>query len=143
MLYANRVWGAPGHVTKTLQDKNGQKVDKFKPTYLGDYRYWWKMACDFCVHYQPSFFWLCSFTSTWKQFFLFHIFFLTFFLLPLSTLKPLNALYSKFKRLKISGRTSVRLKSGVPSWGDLPQSGPTKFWTFKPFKLDGSNFRNG
>ena len=28
-----------------------------------------------------------------------------------------NALYSKFKRLKISGKTSVRLKSGVPGWG--------------------------
>ena len=42
--------------------------------------------------------------------------FLSFFLflLPLTTFKPLNALYSKFERLKISGRTSAGMKSGVP-----------------------------
>ena len=59
-----------------------------------------------------------------------HLFFLLFvflFLLPLSTFKPPNALYSKFERLKISERTSVRLISGVPGWGDSPQSGPPKF----------------
>ena len=26
------------HVTKILQVKNGQKVDKFEPTYLANYR---------------------------------------------------------------------------------------------------------
>ena len=72
------------------------------------------------------------------------LFFLLFFLilLALATFKPLNALYSKFERLKISGTTFVRLKSGVPGCGD-PQSDPQKFLTFKLLKLDGSNFRNG
>ena len=49
-------------------------------------------------------------------FFLFSYFFFII-LLRLSTFKPLNALYSKFERLKISGRTSARLKLGVPDWG--------------------------
>ena len=31
--------GAPGHVIKILQAENGQKVDKFGPIYLGNYRY--------------------------------------------------------------------------------------------------------
>ena len=46
-------------------------------------------------------------------------FFLLFFLflVMLSTFKPLHALYSKFERLKISGRTFVRPKSSVPGWG--------------------------
>ena len=55
----------------------------------------------------------------------FLLFFL--FLLMLSTFKLLNALYSKFERLKISGKTLVQEKSGVPGWGDPPQSGPIKF----------------
>ena len=29
------------------------------------------------------------------------------------------------------------MKSGVPGWGDPPQSGPPKFRTFKPLELDG------
>ena len=48
------------------------------------------------------------------HFFSFFFFFLI--LLRLSTFKPLNALYSKFERLKISGRISARLKLGVPGW---------------------------
>ena len=51
-------------------------------------------------------------------FFFFLTFFFFIFLLRLFTLKPLNALYSKFDRLKLSTRTSVGLKSGVPRWGD-------------------------
>ena len=43
--------------------------------------------------------------------------FFCFSLLLLSTFKSLNALYSKFERLKISARTRVRLKLGVPVWG--------------------------
>ena len=39
--------GAPGHVTKILQTKSEQKVDEFEPMYLGNYRYWWNMVCDF------------------------------------------------------------------------------------------------
>ena len=50
-----------------------------------------------------------------------------FFLLRLSTFKLLNALYSKFERLKILGRTSAGIKLGVPGWENPPQSGPPKF----------------
>ena len=55
--------------------------------------------------------------------FFFFVFFLTFFffflfLLRLSTFKPLNALYSKFDRLKISERTCAGMKSAVPGWKD-------------------------
>ena len=46
---------------------------------------------------------------------LFSYFFI--FLLLLSTFKPPNALYSKFERLKISEKTFVPRKSGVPGWG--------------------------
>ena len=140
--------GAPGHVTKILQAKGGQKVDDFEPIYLGNYRYWWKMVCNFWAHYQLAFFWLCSFTPTWILFFFFFCFFLTFFsvfiiLFLLSTFKPLNALYSKFERLKISRRTNARLKLGGARLGDPPQTGSPKFWTFKPLELDKSNFRMG
>ena len=49
----------------------------------------------------------------------FFVLFLTFFFLHrLSTFKPLNVLYLKFERLKISGRTSAGMKSGVRSWGE-------------------------
>ena len=132
--------GVPGHVTKILQAKSGQKVDNFEPIYLGNYRYWWKLVCGFWAHYQLPFFWLCSFTPTWI---LFSFFFFFFLLLRLSTFKPLNALHSKFERLKISGRTSAWLKLGVPGWGNPPQMGPPKFWTFKSLELDELNFRNG
>ena len=40
----------------------------------------------------------------------FFSFFIYLFFLALSTFKPLNALYSKFERLKISGRTFVQQK---------------------------------
>ena len=71
------------------------------------------------------------------------LFFLFLILLWQSTFKPLNALYSKFEQLKISGRTSARLKSGVPSWGDSSQSGPAKFQTFKPPQPMDHNFVMG
>ena len=46
--------------------------------------------------------------------FLFSLLFFSFlFLLLLSTFEPLNALYSKFERLKILGRTRARLNLGV------------------------------
>ena len=48
----------------------------------------------------------------------FFLLFLFYFFMPLSSFKPLNALHSKFKRLKISGRTYERQKSGVPCWAD-------------------------
>ena len=56
---------------------------------------------------------------------IFRLFFLTFFLflLQLSTFKPLNALYLKFKRLE-NRRTIAGMKSEVPGRGDPPQLGP-------------------
>ena len=79
--------GAPGHVTKISQVENGQKVVEFQPIYLGKYRYWWKMVCDFWAHYQPHFFWVCSFTPTWKLF-CFVLFLLLFFLFLFSFSSP-------------------------------------------------------
>ena len=72
-------------------------------------------------------------------FFVFSNFFFLF-LPKLSTCKPLNAQYSNFERLKISGRTSVRLKSGVPRWGILLKRA---LQNLERLQLDGSNFRVG
>ena len=66
----------------------------------------------------------------------------TIFLRLLSAFKLLNAMYSTFERLKISERSSVGMKWGVPGWEDLPQSGPPKFQTFK-LELNASKFWNG
>ena len=52
--------------------------------------------------------------NTFLKFFL-SFFFL--FLLRLSAFKPLNGLYSKFEQLKMSGRASAGMKSGLPDWG--------------------------
>ena len=136
--------GAPGLVTKILQAENGQKVDEFEPIYLSNYRCWWKIVCDFEHTFDHLCFGYVRLPHLENYFSCFVSFFLTFFfiLLALATFKPLNALYSKFERLKISGTTFVRLKSGVPGCGD-PQSDPQRFLTFKLLKLDGSNFRNG
>ena len=71
------------------------------------------MVCNFCADYQPPFFWLYVRLPLLECFFSFYYF---LFLPILSTFKPLNAPYSKFERLKISGRTFVPLKSvaGIP-----------------------------
>ena len=132
MLCANRLRG------QILQAISGQKEDSFEPIHLGNYRYWWKMVCDFWAHYQLPFFWLCSFIATWILFFFFFL-----ILLRLSTFEPLNTLYLKLEQLKISRWTSARMKLGVPGWGDPPQTGPPNFWTFKPLELDQWNFWNG
>ena len=65
----------PSLMTKILQVENGLRVDYFEPIYLGKCRYWWKMICDFCAHYQLSIFWLCLFNPTWILFFLLFLFF--------------------------------------------------------------------
>ena len=59
----------------------------------------------------------------------FFLLFLFFFLilLWLSTFKVLNALYSKFKQLKVSGKASAGMKLGVPGWEVPPQTCPPKF----------------
>ena len=146
--------GAPSHVTKMLLAENEQKVDEIEPIYLGKKQFWLKMICDFGAHYQLPFFGCVRSLqheycfSSFFLFFCFFFFFLVFFfffrfLLRLSTFIRLNALYLKFERLKISGRTCVGLNSKVPSWENSSQSGLPKLWPFKALKLDGSNFRNG
>ena len=114
---------APGHETKTLPAENGQKVNDLEQIYLGKYRFRWKMIVIFertinslsfgYVRLPQLEYYFCSFLS----FFLLFFFFL--FLLRLSSFKRQNALYSKFERLKISGRTSVGMKTGVPVGGSL------------------------
>ena len=91
------------------------------------------MVCNFLVHYQPPFFGYVCLPQPENYFSCFASFFLLFFLFSFSsaagyyTFELLSALYSNFERLKISGRTFVRQKSGVRDWGDPPQSGPPKF----------------
>ena len=59
---------------------------------------------------------ICSLTPNYEYYFsAFSPFCYFFFLLfQLSAFKPLKALYSKFERLKISGRTRAGHKLGVP-----------------------------
>ena len=116
--------GAPSHVTKILQAKSGQKVDDFEPIYLRNYT---DIDEKWFVIFEHTINWLSFeydnlphleyyFSSSFSFFLLF--FFLFFILLRLSTFKPLNALmYSKFKGLKISGRTSAQLKLGCQVGG--------------------------
>ena len=110
---------ALGHVTKILQAENGQKVYEFESILM-------KNGLWFLSTLSTTFFLVTFVYPNSKTFFLRHLLYF-FFLFLLSTFKPLNALYSKFERLKISGRTSVRLKSGVPGWGDPPQLVPPNF----------------
>ena len=105
--------GAPGHATKILQAENGQKVDEFEPIYpvITDIDEKWFVMFEHAINH-PSFgyarlhqlenyfSWLASFLL------LFFLFFFCFCLYLLS--KPLTALYLKFERLMISGRTFVR-----------------------------------
>ena len=122
--------GAPDHGTKILKAENGQKLTS---NYIGNYRY-----ISVITDVDEKSFVVCKHTINRLSFgyarllqleniiFLVLHFFLTFLLTP-SAFKLLNALYSKFERLKIPGRTFVRMKSGVSGLGDLPQSGPPKF----------------
>ena len=98
--------GASGHVPKMLQAENGQKVDEFEPIYLGtvitDIDEKWFVVFEHtldrlsfgCVRLPQ----LENCFSCFAALFLL----LLFFLLPLCTSQPLNALYSNFERLKIS-----------------------------------------
>ena len=114
---------APSHVNKIVQAENGQKVDDFEPIYLGKYRF---VVFEHNINrlYVDNVR-LPQLEYYFSSFFLLFFFFL--FLLRLSTFKPLNALYSKFERLKITERTSVGIKLGVPNWMDPFQSGRPKF----------------
>ena len=82
------------------------------------------MFCDLSAYYQPPFFrvtfvYLNLNTHYFSSFVYFFLLFFSFilFLLPLSTFKLLNTLYSKFERLKISESTSEQQKSRVQGWG--------------------------
>ena len=115
--------GAPDHVTKILQAKSGRKLSILNRyisviTDIDEKRFVISEHTINCLSYgyvrlpQPEYY-FCSF------FFLLS-FFLFYYFLRLSTFKPLNTLYLKFERLKISGRASLRLKLGVPGWGNPP-----------------------
>ena len=130
MLRADRVWGT-GHVTKISQAKKMAKnLMNLKRciSVITDIDDKWFVIFERTINHlsfgydrlpQHE-----NYSSCFAFFFL-DLFF--FFLLPLSTFKPLNALYSKFERLKISRKTFARPKSGVPGRGNPPQSGPPKF----------------
>ena len=114
---------APGLMSKILQAENGQKVDEFEPIYsisvVTNIDEKWFVVFGYTTNHLFSYVRLPQleyYFSCFASFFLL-VFFFFLFLLPLSTFKPLNALHSKSERLKISGRTFVRRKSGLPGWG--------------------------
>ena len=124
-------FGAPGYVTKILQAKNEQKVDDFELIYsisiITDIDEKWFVISEHTIHWFAfGYVRLPQLKYHFSSFFLL-FFFLFIILLRLSTFKSLNALYSKFERLKISGRTSARLKLGVPGWGNPPQTSSPNF----------------
>ena len=100
------------------------------------------MDCGFqvhnCVRLPKLEFHFSCFGIFFRTFFSFFFFFSRYLLL-----KTINSMYSKFDRPRISRRTSVQLKLGLPGLGDPPQLGPPKFGTFKPLELHGSIFLNG
>ena len=137
--------GAPGDVINTLQAKNGQIVDNFESIYFSKYQFCRKIVCNYWAHYQPPFFDYARLPQLEYYFSCFASFFLLFLFSSAaiySTFKPLKVLYSEFEQLKITGRILMRLKSGVPDWGDSLQSSTPKFWTFRPLERNESNFRN-
>ena len=111
--------GAPGHVTKILLATSGQKVDKFDPIYLDlitDIDEKWFAIFELTInHLSLGYVRLPQLEYNFSCFASFFFFFCRYLLL-----NRLNALYSKFDQLKISGRTFVQQKSGVPGWEDLP-----------------------
>ena len=125
--------GAHSHVTKLLQAENGKKLTSSYQYYISvitDINEKWFVVFEHTINHLS--FGYVSLPQLENYFSCFAFFFLTLFfffvfLLLLSTFKLLNALYSKFERLKISGRTSVPLKSVVPGWADSSQSIPPKF----------------
>ena len=131
---------APGHVTKMLHAENGQKVDEFELIYLGNYRYWWKMVCGFWAHYQPPLVWLCSFTPTWKPFFLFCIFFLTFVFFSFSSsafpllLNRETHWVQSLSDWRYQGGLVNDWNQGCQVWRIPFNRVLQKFWTFKPLE---------
>ena len=104
MVYVNRVLGAPGLMNEMLQTENGQKVDILNRyiSIITDFDGKGFVIFEHTINHL-SFGYVGS--PQLEYFFFFFLF--SFFFLRLSTFKLLNALYSKFERLKISGRTGV------------------------------------
>ena len=116
-VFMNALWkpslGAPGPWPKCYGAKMGKKLTSLNRSIsvITDIDEKWFVVFEHTINHL-SFVYLKLIL-----FFLLCIFFLPFFFfLPLSTFKLLSTLYSKFERLEISERTSVRLKSGVPGW---------------------------
>ena len=98
-------------MTKILQAENGLKVDEFEPIYSVttdiDEKYF-AIFEHTINHLSFSYVRLPQRENYFLVLNLFSYFFFFFrFLLPPSTFKPLNALYSKFEGVKISGKAGV------------------------------------
>ena len=146
MLYANQIWGRPVTWPKFYRPKIGRKLTSLN-RYTSVIINIDENGLGFLSKLSTAFLLVMFIYPNLNTIFLVFSFFLLFFfffiiVLRLSTFKPLYALHSKFERLKISGRASARLKLEVLGWGNPPQTGPPKFWTFKSLELNESNFRN-
>ena len=130
MLYANRVWGCPVTWPKFYAPKMGRKwmILNQYISVITDIDEKWFVIFEHTINHL-SLGYVCLPQLEYYFFSFFLLFFFFIILLRLSTFKLLNALYSKFEGLKISGRASAQLKLGVPGWGVPPQTGPPKFWT--------------
>ena len=109
---------APDYVTKILQAKIGKKLTNLNRNISvnpGIEEKWFVVLSTLSTTFLLVMFVYPNLILVLHFFLTFFFFF--FFPLPLSTFKPLNAaLYLKFERLKISGRTLVQQKSRVPGW---------------------------
>ena len=72
---------APGHVTKMLPAKHGQKVDGFEPISAGKYGFWWKMICAFEHTINRLSFWYVRLAQPEYYFSSFFFFFFSSYLL--------------------------------------------------------------
>ena len=131
--------GAPGNATKILHAKNGQKVDEFVPIYLGTYRYWWNMVCDFWLHCNRLSFGYVRLLQLKSIFLVCFFFFSHFFFLPMLPLSNLlTHCIESFSNGKYQGGLLCDWNRVVPGWESSPQSD----WTFTLLQLNKPNFRN-
>ena len=104
---------APSYVIAILVAINQQKVDNFKPVYLGNYLLPTLAKKSLCFLNML----LTTFTMViFIYFALDKIFFFFFSSITISPLKPQTAHGSNYELLQISKSTGTRLKSGVPRW---------------------------
>ena len=121
MVYANQVLEAPSlqYVTKILRARKWTSLLTNINCISENTDFDMENDLGFLSTLSIAFlFVICSLTPNYEYYFFcfFHLFFLTFcfLLFQLSAFKLLKALYSKFERLKISGRTRAGHKLGVP-----------------------------